>query len=52
MKSNDSIETRASGTSNDLLFKKEESKCNTVIKQCENYIIVQKKTKKNIIQID
>ena len=44
MKSNDSIDAHASGTSNDLLFKKEESKCNTIIKQCKNYIILQKKT--------
>ena len=36
MQSTDSTETYAHGTSKDLVTKKEESKCNNIIKQYKN----------------
>ena len=36
MQSTDSVETYAHGTSKDLVYKKEESKCNNIIKQYKN----------------
>ena len=37
MQSIDLLETYAHGTAKDLVCKKEEIKCNNIIKQCENF---------------
>ena len=40
----DSVETCAYGTSKDLVSKREETKCNNIIKQYKNDWTLQKKT--------
>ena len=43
----DSVETHAYETRKDLIFKKEKTKCNKIIKQCKKWltlIVLQKKT--------
>ena len=55
MQSIDSIETHAYGTSQDLVSKKEEIKCNKIIKWWQKLLILmmlQKKTENKIIRID
>ena len=55
MQSIDSIETYAYGTSQDLVSKKEEIKCNKIIKWWQKLLILmmlQKKTENKIIRID
>ena len=54
MQSIDLIETYAYVTSKDLVSKKEEIKCNNIIKRYKKWLVfmmLQKKTQKNIIQI-
>ena len=54
MKSIDSIETYAYGTSKDLVSEKKEIKCNNVIKKYKKWLVLmmlQRKAQNNILQI-